>query len=84
MFNTLGNFSAVYFTLAAVLFILILFEKHFIRLEDKIKENKKLKKKSSSPRSRAVKPVYKSNTKINSVRKNGAAATVRRIPNNAA
>ncbi|MBR6567168.1 MAG: hypothetical protein IKK60_00785 [Clostridia bacterium] len=81
MFNTLGNFSAVYFTLAAVLFILILFEKHFIRLEDKIKSNRAKRKNTSVP-GKAVKPAYKNN--VNNVRKNRNMATVRKIPNNAA
>ena len=35
MFDTLGSFAAVYFTLAAILFVLILFEKPLIALEDK-------------------------------------------------
>ncbi len=78
MFTTLGNFSAVYFTLAAVLFILILFEKHFIKLEDKIKSNKNNSKRKSA----TVKTVQKNKT--DSVRKCRNTATVRRIPNNAA
>ena len=81
MFNTLGNFSAVYFTLAAVLFILILFEKHFIRLEDKIKANK-AKKKNSTTGVKTVKTAHKN--KVNNLSKSKSTATVRRIPNNAA
>ncbi len=81
MFNTLGNFSAVYFTLAAVLFILILFEKHFIKLEDKIKANKS-KKNNTSTCTKGVKPVQRNNAE--NVRKCTSTAKVRRIPNNAA
>lgn len=82
MFNTLGSFSAVYFALAAVLFILILFEKHFINLEEKIKA-----KKSSS--SKAVKSASHKNTvqksTVNTARKGCSRVTaVRRAPNNAA
>ena len=40
MFSTLGSFSVVYFTLATILFFLILFEKKLIVLEDKIREKK--------------------------------------------
>ncbi len=40
MFNTLGSFSIVYFALAAVLFVLILFEKQFIHLEEKYNAKK--------------------------------------------
>ncbi len=81
MFTTLGNFSAVYFTLAAVLFILILFEKHFIKLEDKIKA-KKSNRKNSRAQVTTVKNVQKNKT--DSVRKCRSTAAVRRIPNNAA
>ncbi len=81
MFTTLGNFSAVYFTLAAVLFILILFEKYFIRLEDKIRANKSKKNNSRSHIS-SNGNVHKN--KSTSVKKCKNAATVRRIPNNAA
>ncbi len=35
MFESLGSFSVVYFALAAVLFLLILFEKPLIALEEK-------------------------------------------------
>ena len=45
MFSTLGSFSAVYFTLATVLFFLILFEKKLVVLEDKIKAKKQGKRK---------------------------------------
>ena len=41
MFNTLADFSAVYFSLAAVLVTLVLFEKPLIRLEEKRKAKKK-------------------------------------------
>ena len=34
MFETLGGFSAVYFTLAAVLILLVLFEKKLIKWEE--------------------------------------------------
>ena len=44
MFSTLGSFSAVYFTLATILFFLVLFEKKLIVLEDKIREKKGKKK----------------------------------------
>lgn len=81
MFNTLGSFSAVYFTLAAVLFILILFEKHFIKLEDKIKSNKS-KKKNASNYVRSVKTAPKN--KAGNVRKCKNTAIVRRIPDTAA
>lgn len=81
MFNTLGNFSAVYFTLAAVLFILILFEKHFIRLEDKIKSDRAKKKNVSAP-VKTVKAVHKNN--VNNAKRTGSTATVRRIPDHAA
>ena len=81
MFNTLGSFSAVYFTLAAVLFILVLFEKHFINLEEKLKA-KKAKKRNSSRQNVCRKPVQKYSSEA--VRKQNRTATVRRIPNNAA
>ena len=38
MFETIGTFSSVYFSLSALLFLLILFEKKLINIEDKIKE----------------------------------------------
>ena len=41
MFETLGGFAAVYFTLAAILFVLILFEKPLIALEDKWRAKRK-------------------------------------------
>ena len=41
MFETLGGFSVVYFALAAVLFLLILFEKPLIALEEKRYETRK-------------------------------------------
>jgi hypothetical protein len=44
MFSTLGSFSAVYFTLATILFFLVLFEKKLIVLEDKIKAKHKKRK----------------------------------------
>lgn len=44
MFSTLGSFSAVYFTLATVLFFLILFEKKLIVLEDKFTKKHKKRK----------------------------------------
>ncbi len=37
MFETLGEFSAVYFALAAVLVLLVLFKKPLIALEDRIR-----------------------------------------------
>ena len=41
MFNTLSDFSIVYFSLAAVLVLLILFEKPLIELEEKHKRKHK-------------------------------------------
>lgn len=38
MFSNIGSFSAVYFSLAFILFLLILFEKPLIKLEEKIKK----------------------------------------------
>ncbi len=81
MFNTLGSFSAVYFALAAALFILVLFEKHFIQLEEKIK-SKKTKVKKSGRQTNCKKSVQKYNSKTTG--KPNRTATVRRIPNNAA
>lgn len=43
MFDTLANFSTVYFILAAILFLLILFEKHLIEIENSIKAARKQK-----------------------------------------
>ena len=83
MFNTLGSFSAVYFTLAAVLFVLILFEKHFIQLEDKIKAKRRAAKKATkaaSPKSQSYK---RDSSSVRSYDRS-KAASVRRIPNNAA
>ncbi len=83
MFNTLGSFSAVYFALAAILFVLILFEKYFIRLEENIKAKKKATKKpvkSNICKKSARKSQAAPKLKTNNVR----TATVRRIPNNAA
>lgn len=81
MFNTIGSFSAVYLTLTAVLFILVLFEKYFINLEDKIKAKKAVSKKAvkaSAPK----KAVRKGNRNMNKCKDNTAA--IRRVPNNAA
>ncbi len=83
MFNTLGNFSAVYFTLAAVLFVLILFEKHFIRLEDRIRAKKKQANKTMKTNS-SKKPVQKSVSRSAQKNSRNKVVTVRRIPNNAA
>ena len=82
MFNTLGSFSFVYFTLAAILFILILFEKYFIQLEDKIKANKKSAKKNISRKNASRISSQNPSKKI--VKKSTSKVTVRRIPNNAA
>ncbi|MBQ7118558.1 MAG: hypothetical protein IJN88_10135 [Clostridia bacterium] len=81
MFNTLGSFSVVYFALAAVLFFLVLFEKHFIQLEEKIK-SKKTKVKKSARQTNCKKSVQKCNMKT--AGRTERNATVRRIPNNAA
>ncbi len=83
MFNTLGSFSAVYFTLAAVLFVLILFEKHFIRLEDKIRAKKSAASKTVK-QSTAKKPVQKNAPRSVSKDNRSRAVAVRRIPNSAA
>lgn len=83
MFNTLGSFSAVYFTLAAVLFILILFEKYFIKIEDNIRAKKKAVKKSVKANT-AKKTVRKPDTNASLRNSNIRTAPVRRIPNNAA
>ncbi len=83
MFNTLGSFSAVYFALAAVLFVLILFEKHFIRLEDKIKARKKSAYKTVKAES-CQKPVQKNASRPVTKNSRSKAVAVRRIPNNAA
>ncbi|MBE6774632.1 MAG: hypothetical protein E7543_00400 [Ruminococcaceae bacterium] len=82
MFNTLGNFSAVYFTLAAVLFILILFEKHFIRLEEKLKAKRSRTGKSVKAAS-YTKSTHK-NVQKNAAYTHSRVASVRRIPDNAA
>lgn len=81
MFNTLGSFSAVYFALAAVLFILILFEKHFIQLEENLKAKKT--KSKQTVRQNARKSTAQKN-KSNIVSSKNKTACVRRIPNNAA
>lgn len=81
MFNTLGSFSAVYFALAAVLFILVLFEKHFIHLEEKLKA-KKARSRKTNTQAVSRKPVQKCSTKA--VSRQSRTATVRRMPNNAA
>ena len=41
MFETLGSFSTVYFSLASILFVLILFEKKLIEFEERIKNNER-------------------------------------------
>lgn len=79
MFTTIGSFSAVYFTLAAVLFILILFEKHFIRLEDKIKARKSATKRQSG-NSTTVKSVQKNKN----IKNNRNTSSVHRLPKSAA
>ncbi len=81
MFNTVSSFSAVYLILTAVLFILILFEKHFIQLEDKIRAKKSVSKKSIK-NANSKKTVRKNNA--NMTKKNGNTAAIRRVPNNAA
>lgn len=85
MFNTIGSFSAVYFTLAAILFILVLFEKHFIHLEDKIRADR-AKSKKSVKRNKSSKPVNKAAHTSAASRKNCVrnSGTIRKIPNNAA
>lgn len=50
MFNNIGSFSTVYFTLAFILFFLVLFEKKLIVLEDKITEKIKRGGKNESKR----------------------------------
>ena len=82
MFTTLGSFSAVYFTLAAVLFILILFEKHFIKLEDKIRAKKSSEGNASRTRTAAVKSAQRSKRENVKICRNTSA--VRRPPYNAA
>ena len=83
MFNTIGSFSAVYFTLAAILFILVLFEKYFIRLEDKIKADRAAAKKPAKTAS--IKKTANKN-KQSSCRNTATerTAAIRKIPNNAA
>lgn len=85
MFNTIGSFSAVYFTLAAILFILVLFEKHFIHLEDKIRTGK-AKAKKSAKNGKSNKTVSKSSKTTATTGKNyvRTAPAARKIPNNAA
>ncbi len=80
MFNTLGSFSAVYFALAAVLFVLILFEKYFVQLEDKIRANR-VKAKKAAKQNVKKRPVQK--CRNNTVKSNGTH-TYRKVPNNAA
>lgn len=41
MFESLGSFSVAYFSLSAVLFLLVLFEKPLIKAENKRKEKRK-------------------------------------------
>lgn len=87
MFNTIGSFSVVYFTLGIILFLLVLFEKHFIQLEEKIKARKTDAKKVPTKKARKTKNINKSvyGNKANpSVRKTAAASPVKRIPHNAA
>lgn len=38
MFESISTFSTLYFSLTAILFLLVLFEKKLISIEDKIKE----------------------------------------------
>lgn len=80
MFNTAGSFSAVYLILTAALFVLVLFEKHFIRLEDKIKAKKNVAKKPVG----AVNTRNKVASKTNTSKKSNSTATIRRVPHNAA
>ena len=55
MFNTIGSFATVYFALAAILFLLVLFEKQLIALEDKIKARATERRKAKqSKRRKAV------------------------------
>ena len=85
MFNTLGSFSAVYFTLAAILFILVLFEKHFIRLEDKIRADR-AKSKKAVKKTAAKKTSGKASQTAfrNCADKRTSNTTIRKIPNTAA
>ncbi len=80
MFSTLGSFSAVYFTLAAIVFVLILFEKHLIALEDNFKAKRAVTKKSIK-NNKSIKNTPKS--KSNNTRRN-SASSVRKIPGSAA
>jgi hypothetical protein len=41
MFQSISSFSIVYFSLSAVLFVLILFEDKLISIEEKIKKERK-------------------------------------------
>ena len=41
MFETLESFSIVYWSLAVVLVLLVLFEKHLIAFEDKVKAKRR-------------------------------------------
>jgi hypothetical protein len=45
MFSTLGSFSAVYFSLAFLLFFIILFKNHLLILEERFDEWLRKKKK---------------------------------------
>ncbi len=83
MFNTIGSFSAVYFTLAAILFILVLFEKHFIHLEDRIRANRANLKKSVK-KANTRKNVQKSNPVAVRSSNTKSTTTIRRLPDNAA
>lgn len=60
MFATLGSFSVVYFALAGVLFILILFEKYFIAFEDKYRKRARNKRKQRKVQSNGNTKCHKS------------------------
>ena len=82
MFNTLGSFSVVYFALAAVLFVLVLFEKHFIQLEEK-HNAKKAKVKKSTKSNHNKQPLNKS-TKKTDVKRDKNTTIYRKSPKTAA
>lgn len=41
MFENIGTFSAIYFSLSAVTFVLILFEKKLIKFEERFRNNER-------------------------------------------
>ena len=58
MFDTLASFSTVYFILAAILFLLVLFEKHLIAFEDNARAARSARKqKQAHTKNKTIKEV---------------------------